>query len=312
MESEEFTDELTTQDMGKVSTTAEEEDGVVEVSKIPRVIHQMWIDRRGGNLGPPTKYIPFTESIVKHNPGWTYKLWNGDQIEELFKKNEQFAPYYSLYKRMRYPVMKADIARLIVLYLEGGVYLDLDFVGYRPLDILFQKYPSEVAIVAESPEASFTWRIANCFLASVPKHPVWLGLLGEITRRMKGVHCQRGIDVCAKSGPVVLTEYLQGSDFPWTKWIIPTRYILPLLPDKKLAADALAATLERGGEISTTEMGTGEDGPFLAAYWWEGSGWGDERTKDFALQLFLIYLMVVPALIFLVVLIFGWNKGYNL
>mgnify|MGYP001150799259 CR=1 FL=1 len=278
--------------------------------KIPRLMHQVWINRDGGDALPPSRYQRFRETFREKNPDWQMMLWNEKQVLRLFDEVEVLRKYRQMYQKLRYPVMKADVARLMVLYCYGGLYVDLDFVCLRSLDGLLQKYPTEILLVAEPEESSFSWRLANGFLISVPYHPVWLGVLDEIQRRMKNVRDQRGIDVTAKTGPVVLTEFLQGSSYGWTKWVIPTKYVLPILPDGALAIEAKG---EGGSWMELQSVNSpNENGPYLVSYWWEGSGWGGERTKEFAMDFILMYLILVPVMIFLVILIFKRGQGYRL
>ena len=55
--------------------------------------------------------------------GYIYKLWNKQQIEELVNTYDDIKKYYY---DVKYPVMKADISRFLVLYQFGGMYVDLD------------------------------------------------------------------------------------------------------------------------------------------------------------------------------------------
>jgi hypothetical protein len=55
--------------------------------------------------------------------GHIYKLWNKQQIEELVNTYDDIKKYYY---DVKYPVMKADISRFLVLYQFGGLYVDLD------------------------------------------------------------------------------------------------------------------------------------------------------------------------------------------
>ena len=54
-----------------------------------------------------------------------YKLWGADEVDALM---QQEAPYWvlELYRGVRMPVQRADVARFFILYHRGGLYADLD------------------------------------------------------------------------------------------------------------------------------------------------------------------------------------------
>ena len=53
-----------------------------------------------------------------------YQLWTADEVESLVK--QWYPQYWDMYSSVRYPVMRCDIGRLIILHAYGGLYADLD------------------------------------------------------------------------------------------------------------------------------------------------------------------------------------------
>jgi len=53
-----------------------------------------------------------------------YHLWNADELEALVK--HKYPQYWDMYVDVRYPVMRCDIGRIIILHAYGGLYADLD------------------------------------------------------------------------------------------------------------------------------------------------------------------------------------------
>ena len=51
-----------------------------------------------------------------------YKLWNNKEVEELIDTYANLKYYYDV----KQPIMKCDIARFIIIYQFGGLYVDLD------------------------------------------------------------------------------------------------------------------------------------------------------------------------------------------
>ncbi|KAK6337013.1 hypothetical protein TWF718_009798 [Orbilia javanica] len=89
---------------------------------IPKIIHQIWktsnvseysLDPSHGSwkaLYEPRKYV--------------VKLWTDDDIHELIK--EKYPSLLSTYEGYPHSIQRADMARLVVVHAEGGVYADLD------------------------------------------------------------------------------------------------------------------------------------------------------------------------------------------
>lgn len=93
---------------------------------IPKIIHYCWFGR--GELPQMAKNC--IASWHKHMPDWEYKLWNEDNFDI------NSIPYArEAYEAKKYAFV-SDVARLIALKEEGGVYLDTDvkvFKSFNPL-----------------------------------------------------------------------------------------------------------------------------------------------------------------------------------
>ena len=93
---------------------------------IPKVIHYCWF---GGNA-KPASVLKCIESWKKYCPGYEIKEWN----EENFRIED------NLYCKQAYDAKKwafaTDYARLVIVYNNGGIYLDTDVEVIKPLDDL--------------------------------------------------------------------------------------------------------------------------------------------------------------------------------
>lgn len=98
---------------------------------IPKIIHYVWI----GGAPLPELAERCIASWKKHMPDWEYKRWD----ESNFDIAE--AP---LYVKQAYEARKfafvSDYVRLWALEKFGGLYMDVDFMVYRPFDELMDKY----------------------------------------------------------------------------------------------------------------------------------------------------------------------------
>jgi hypothetical protein len=74
---------------------------------------------------------------------------------------------YNTYKALPLGVMRADMWRICVLYINGGIYSDIDVFCKK--DIKHILLDNDIVFLQEDHDAD---RVSNFFIASVPKHPV--------------------------------------------------------------------------------------------------------------------------------------------
>ena len=129
------------------------------------IIHQIFINSYN-TIPKLPEYIQFTQSQVKNlYPNYQYHLYSGDEIENIIKNNfpkDVVKSYYSL-KPYAY---KADLARYCLLYLYGGLYIDLSLLCLSPLEL------EDINFFAfrDLPEFSDPWwAINNAIIYSKPK-----------------------------------------------------------------------------------------------------------------------------------------------
>jgi FkbM family methyltransferase len=125
---------------------------------IPKIIHFMVPDR----LSELQSEVLRTARRL--HPSWEIKVWtDADRLELIsLVKNETFGNYYG---SALTGAQKADIARLWILWQEGGVYLDSDVLLWRSLDPLLL-ISGKVVLCSED-----GYNCSNAFFASPPKHP---------------------------------------------------------------------------------------------------------------------------------------------
>jgi mannosyltransferase OCH1-like enzyme len=95
------------------------------------------------------------------HPGWQVRVWRDAEVERLTS--------FPAVQMCSDPKQKADIARYEILWLHGGVYLDLDFEAIQPLDALLDAAPGVVCHESAPPVDQHS--LSNGFFAFVPQHP---------------------------------------------------------------------------------------------------------------------------------------------
>jgi mannosyltransferase OCH1-like enzyme len=125
---------------------------------IPKNVHIIWL----GPKTPPTIFQKCLDSIKKHLPEWNCRIWTDKDIPDLNLHNKKFYDEESNYGA------KSDILRYELLYKFGGVYLDVDMVVLKPLDILHHTYEFYAGLHPSNSEDV----LGNAIIGSAPGHPI--------------------------------------------------------------------------------------------------------------------------------------------
>jgi len=170
-----------------------------ESQRIPKTIHfvyGLWDDF---DKMPPT----FQETIdAWGRVGFKTKLWNRDMCEGLLTSRPEYGKYIAMYRKFPRNVQRADFIRYLIVYDQGGFYMDLDanpghvslydhgVMSYKKavffvevvVDEEFSSRQAEVHPIREGvPEAHE--RIANYAFGSTANHVALKLILGEVERR---------------------------------------------------------------------------------------------------------------------------------
>lgn len=143
-------------------------------TKIPKTIHQIWL----GPEQPPTQFMNTWEiDYIKKYPDFQYFLWDEEKIKKLYW-SEDLNKIYNLEKD---PKAKSDIARLLILYFKGGIFIDpySVWVNDKNLnDLITKAYRQENNFfVAREPNQNW---IGNGVIGSSKQHPALNFLLEKL------------------------------------------------------------------------------------------------------------------------------------
>jgi len=125
---------------------------------IPKIIHQ---------TGPfenidvfPNNLKNIFNSNYKINESFRYKYYNNNECEEIIRNFDN--DVYTAYKSLIPEAYKADIFRMVILYIEGGIYNDLSQKYIVPIDKVINFDKSNEIYIVENCEI--------CFIATFPKN----------------------------------------------------------------------------------------------------------------------------------------------
>lgn len=154
---------------------------------IPKVIYQTWKTK---TLHP--NCIKIRDNIQRMNPEYRMELHDDDDMATFIQAN--FPEHvYNCYAQLNVGAAKADFWRYCVLYIYGGVYLDMDSVILRPLSELIRG-DEQCIITREGNKGIFN----NWIMMFEHGHPI---LRQTIQNCCHNIEHKTSKDICYLTGP---------------------------------------------------------------------------------------------------------------
>lgn len=127
---------------------------------IPKILWQTYKSKF-----PPKQACDLIHSWLSLNPSleWYYM---DDEKCDLFIKEHFNTEFYEMYKSLPLGVMRADVWRVAIVYVYGGIYADIDTKCLKSIPQWISDNDSLIVGV-ETPNGS----INNYIFAAEPKHP---------------------------------------------------------------------------------------------------------------------------------------------
>lgn len=255
--------------------------GDVSLSVVPRIIMQTWKED-----DPPDKWSSSPTSITHFMPEWDHVLMS-DELNEMFVR-EHFPQYLDIYLSFPYGIQRADVIRYMWLYINGGVYLDLDYELTESLEPLFAS-GSELYLMSSSNLSSY---FTNSFMASTPGHPFWLEVLEEMRELyynppwwVVGKH----LTVMMSTGPGLLTQTAR-----------KTKHIHTLLPQRLICPQSICKEeVKERGVLKPLEGGS------WAGYDTHCYNWIYCNPREFVALILAIIIIIVVIIVGIVIL---WRR----
>lgn len=175
------------------------------------MIHQIIINSTK-TLPKLPEYIKFCQNQINNlYPNQKYHLYSGKEIENIIKNNfpkEVITAYHSL-KPYAY---KADLARYCLLYLYGGLYIDLSLLSLSPLNL----EDTNFFAFRDFPEFSDPWwAVSNAIIFSKKKSNIMRTCIELIVQHCKNkFYGTSAIDI---GGPTLLGKAIMRSQEDFTR-----------------------------------------------------------------------------------------------
>jgi mannosyltransferase OCH1-like enzyme len=209
---------------------------------IPKTIHQIWFQ---GENQLPDKYIPLRKTIIDKHSHWKINLWDDQKMIDYLQQHDDLIPNYSMkqvYLDFPHLHQKVDFFRYVLLYYDGGCYIDMDCKAIRSLEPILDKYPEADLIVSKLNLSSFeTWfmtrkpiLINNAIIIAKPTSQVLYELIKDIVQDCKCDSIFRKskmICINYTTGPTRFTNILYPHLDQEVK-VLPPEYFEPCINDE--------------------------------------------------------------------------------
>lgn len=185
---------------------------------IPEVIHQIWIQ---GSDNIPANLLEMHNNCKNINNNFKYKTWDEEKIRKLLLKHFE-KKYLETYDEYTVFAQKADFARYAILYIYGGIYMDMDMICKKNLSSFLQNQ----MFFTTYRLPHFFKRYLNGIVGSKPKHPVFEIIFRNIFTRKnmgKSITNATGTGLFYDS----VTEYMENHPTNNDITIVDYRYLDP-------------------------------------------------------------------------------------
>jgi mannosyltransferase OCH1-like enzyme len=180
--------------------------------EFPKLLHQIWLQ---GVDVIPAKFLPNMCQNKFHNYEWVHVLWDEPKILEMLAGHKSLL---DTYQGFSYLHQKVDFAKYVILFMYGGVYVDMDAYCVKSFDLVVQKYPDSEVIVSKTNTYAFEnviWTgnstmINNGIIAAKPSASTLKILIDHIISRDN--HCSRFFSksscINQTTGPKLFTQII--------------------------------------------------------------------------------------------------------
>jgi hypothetical protein len=161
---------------------------------IPKKIFQTWESREVSD-----GMYNAVQSWIEKNPDWEYHFFDDDDLREFIK--EHFPKKVLMaYDSLNPGAYKADLWRLCVLYIHGGVYADIKSILLMSLNEIIPKDASFIVCKDKSFRyQEFDGYIYNAFICTKPKHPFIKKIIDKLIANVEVEYY--GNDQLSPTGP---------------------------------------------------------------------------------------------------------------
>jgi mannosyltransferase OCH1-like enzyme len=166
--------------------------------KIPNIIHQTVKSKNALDYTLRENIYSWKQL----NDGFEYNLYDDEECVKFLKKHFT-EDHVATFNGLKAGAAKADFFRLCVLYIKGGVYVDIDMRCLVPLFSWIEQ--NDTFIIPKDGDTEVI-DLFQAFIASTPRNPILLKGINKIMHNVKNkIHCD---NILRLSGPNMIGRVL--------------------------------------------------------------------------------------------------------
>ena len=141
---------------------------LLEETTIPNIL---WQTYKTDSI--PNQAKPLIKSWLDKNPNLQWYFMDDTKCQQFIQDhfNQEF---YNMYISLPFGVMKADVWRVAVVYVYGGIYADTDCECIKPISE-WLNFDDRLIVGEEMDNGD----LYNCIFAAEPNHPALLSVLNK-------------------------------------------------------------------------------------------------------------------------------------
>ncbi|CAG8955833.1 hypothetical protein HYFRA_00011702 [Hymenoscyphus fraxineus] len=249
----------------------------------------------------PKGISPESENFINHclevNPEYRHEVFTDITAEIYVRENFAHRPdVVSVYEALTIPILKADLLRYLILYVEGGIWSDLDVSceeipinGFIPTEFK-DKAGLVVGLEFDEDWSKDGWigcQFASWWIMSRPALPHMMVIVDDIVKELKQIAEVNGVDIAGIQLPM-LSDVVQVTGPKRLTWSVIRSLETTLgtmvddrnisgLHTPKLIGDVLVMP---GNAFAAFQNGEPTDqGPKLVSHHYAGS-WKNEKGGE--------------------------------
>jgi mannosyltransferase OCH1-like enzyme len=190
----------------------------------PAIVHQIWM--QGWDQRPP-KFEDNIQQLRALNPEFQFRTWDEEQmVAECERLGPEFAAKYRSFQHM---ISRVDYGRYVLLYLYGGISLDLDMKPLHPLRQTPGLDEHDFIVSGAAYPMGTLGLLNNAVLIVTPRHPLLLEFIQRITERERREEdcLNRDMYIQVTTGPMVFSEFVR--EHPQSIHVLPHAFYEPCM-----------------------------------------------------------------------------------
>ncbi len=157
----------------------------------------------------PEKWKNGQKSIINMNKDYEYKLFTDDDNRNFVK--EHFPFFLDTYDNFEYNIQRVDAVRYCILYIHGGIYVDLDYECNKSFNEIENILTKPIGLVRSINTPNVTTN--SIMISSVKRHPIWLECIRNMMKKTPFFIRGKHLKVMTSTGPIMLNRVRKQKQF---------------------------------------------------------------------------------------------------